>query len=61
MDKFYVITNSEKDQDQSFTDMIVSYSEKSWTGLSGADGKTEAGWALIIILIRRRSLRIPSV
>ncbi len=25
MDKFYVITNSEKDQDQSFTDMIVSY------------------------------------
>ena len=25
MDKFYVITHSEKDQDQSFTDMIVSY------------------------------------
>ena len=60
MDKFYVITNSEKDQDQSFTDMIVSYlkSHGKACQVQMAKRKQDGPYH---ILIRRRSLRIPNV
>ena len=40
MDKFYIITNSDKDKDFQITNEIVSYLEKKWKEMSGSAGGT---------------------